>query len=625
MQNFFQQPIRVKIPRSLVIGIMLMIFTLGYIITPYWVLVNNPWMALLIVTIVSSTGAAWAYVSSAQLRLDIRPGGMLLFAINLLLLFGLNYRTLFSAISWRGDESFHISRSMILYNLINPYWLAVGVCLGLLFLFLCLKAPRWAAILFITVVLILVTVYLSYPVFKNFIKSPLIFLRYPFISYWAGAVLLRILGSFSDVHQEIYFRIIPFLAATLLVTQASRKYLSTQPMITLLAGVAFASIPLLYYYESIYYLEMPALFLMLVACMQLEELLQAPLDQLRQNPAWYALILVGFIKETALPFLAAVLLLRLVMTLWRAWHQHFGRQAQDGTTQVSPWQLVRQELLIAFSVLFPNILYLALHIISPLGRGFSLQLANIWQPVTYQALGNAFRQQYGPLLLLFLVGILLLVRNKKTFLALALTGLFLLYPVFHSLDTPHYIGYSRFNLFNLAPMLVGATVVLDHLLGEGSRFLRQRKLMTGVLLASIILINLWMSPINADGTKQPMWGNYVFDTSEHYYPYPEVLTWLKTRNMKGTILFAGRTYPYPVGFYFAKIGWKTGFELTKTPPLNDETGDLAQSLHYAEKKNHKIVVYQLKGFQVPDLPLKKFSFKHRKVFCNLAHCLLVIH
>jgi hypothetical protein len=95
--------------------------------------------------------------------------------------------------------------------------------------------------------------------------------------------------------------------------------------------------------------------------------------------------------------------------------------------------------------------------------------------------------------------------------------------------------------------------------------------------------------------------------------------------MKGTILFAGRTYPYPVGFYFSKIGWKTNIELTKTPPLVDETADLAQSLHYAAEKNHNIVVYQLKGFQLPDLPLKEFSFKHREVFCNMAHCLLVFH
>jgi hypothetical protein len=146
MQNFFQQPIQVKIPRSLVVGILLMIFTLGYIITPYWLLVGNPWIALLIVTLISITGAAWAYASSAQLRLDIRPGIMLLFVFFVLLLFGLNYRTLFSAIGWRGDEDFHIGRSVALYGLINPYWLTVGICLGLLFLFLCLKAPRWAAL-----------------------------------------------------------------------------------------------------------------------------------------------------------------------------------------------------------------------------------------------------------------------------------------------------------------------------------------------------------------------------------------------------------------------------------------------------------------------------------------------
>jgi len=40
-----------------------------------------------------------------------------------------------------------------------------------------------------------------------------------------------------------------------------------------------------------------------VVCLNIRSLLRDDYQMIRQNPAWYALILIGFIKETTLPFL----------------------------------------------------------------------------------------------------------------------------------------------------------------------------------------------------------------------------------------------------------------------------------------------------------------------------------
>jgi hypothetical protein len=50
----------------------------------------------------------------------------------------------------------------------------------------------------------------------------------------------------------------------------------------------------------------------------------------------------------------------------------------------------------------------------------------------------------------------------------------------------------------------------------------KKKLISLLLAVVIILVNLWMSPINGMAPKAIM-GVYIGDTAEHYYPYREAL------------------------------------------------------------------------------------------------------
>ena len=51
----------------------------------------------------------------------------------------------------------------------------------------------------------------------------------------------------------------------------------------------------------------PAVLLMAIVAFHAEALLFDEVHEVLQHPAWVALVLIGFIKETALPFLAAFL------------------------------------------------------------------------------------------------------------------------------------------------------------------------------------------------------------------------------------------------------------------------------------------------------------------------------
>lgn len=74
--------------------------------------------------------------------------------------------------------------------------------------------------------------------------------------------------------------------------------------------MAVATIPTIFYYSSITYLEMPAVMLMTIVCLRIEPLARNDTSAIKQDVGWYALILLGFIKETTLPFILMFLAYR---------------------------------------------------------------------------------------------------------------------------------------------------------------------------------------------------------------------------------------------------------------------------------------------------------------------------
>ena len=146
-----------------------------------------------------------------------------------------------------------------------------------------------------------------------------------------------------------------------------------------------------------------------------------------------------------------------------------------------------------------------------------------------------------------------------------------------------------------------------------------------MLAGTFVVANLWMSPINWDGTKKPFWGVSMADTAEHYYPYREALTWLKTNHEDDRILFTGMHYPYiSFAFYFGKLEWEPNHEIVLTEKTEDYRAVLSQALAQASADNFEVVLYQVAGNQIPQIA-DSHNFVQEKIFKNDAHTLVVFY
>jgi hypothetical protein len=246
------------------------------------------------------------------------------------------------------------------------------------------------------------------------------------------------------------------------------------------------------------------------------------------------------------------------------------------------------ELPIVILTLLPLMFYLILRGTLTDVRGFSPNTSNLFNISIYPVLYRSFTEQFGVFILFFIAGCILLILNKEYFVVFFYILTFLFIPLFHVVDNIAYTGYSRFNLFILPVVLAGASIALKKLM-ESNKFLC-------VLIAcAVITINLWSSPVYPDGSKQPLWGNYFVDESEHYYPYQETLTWLKRTYPDSHILFASGNYSYSYEFYFNQLNWHPdcGFSDNNEIEKGAEIDTLSHVLAKAKEGSYAVVVYQI--------------------------------
>jgi hypothetical protein len=442
------------------------------------------------------------------------------------------------------------------------------------------------------------------------IKESILF-RYPYINYWFFALLPRLALTLSaEPYYEILFRVIPFIASVALVCICQIYFLRPEKPLDLLWGCAVATIPLVFYYSSILYLEQSAIVLMTLVCFNIKDLFHEDFTKLKQNPFWYALILIGFIKETTIMFLLGVVFWRFVAFLIR-------RRTESANVESFRRGLI-QEIKIALATLLPAVLYLFLRSFQTRNRAFSPDIANLARPDILRAIGQSFIDQMGLFLILFLAGSFLLLRKKEYLVFSFFASLFLVYPLFFALDAAGYAGYSRFNLYSLPPVLATAGILIRELADK-------RRLFSLGLAAGLIFVNLWMSPINWDGTKEPLWGVYMADTAEHYYPYREAMEWLKTNHENDRILFTGMYYPYiSFAFYFGKLDWTPNHEIVLTEKTEDYGALLSEALMKANADDFDVILYQIAGDQIPQI-VDAQNFVQEKIFRNDAHTLVVYY
>ena len=633
MRHFYL-PSTIKLSRYFVTTLLFSFFALNFIITPYWMLASSVQNLFIILLITFGLGVLWSLNSGAdvEIKFDIRHLGGI--ALAFLLVIALNCKTLASVIPWRGDEDFHLLKTLNLVERIPGSWYLIGFLLFGLILYLVWKQSYLA--IFVGL-LTIVSAYLLFGLANPFIGLDEGFLtRYPFGNYWIYSIIPKVATLIVNPYQEVLYRIIPAFSVAALswIILSDRKNV---PLFVLMIWLfVIITMPILFYYASIEYLELPAVYLMLIVCSQINDLVKGDVHSLKNNPGWYALILMGFIKETVLPFLGCFLLIRLIYSLSQWRNGGTFRKSKKIYTKLDRAMLrnLLNELLIAFSVLFPVVLYLYLRAISEaVTRSFTLNLFNLLDPKIYFVIGQALVDQIGIFLLFFFLGCVLLIHNKQNLSFLFFISSALVTLLFFSIDCKLFIGYSRFNLFLLPPILMGSKKFIDQLLTHN-------KVMNLGLALLAIAANLFQSPINFDGTKKPLWGSYLIDTAEHYYPYKDALSWLKEKHTNEEILIAGAYYPYDaLDFYFNQLNWQPKYTQVLEKNLYPANGltcvpnnvsdlsnyeDVLGVLARAEKDGYHVILYHLIGDRIPQLEHNN-HFRLEKVIRNEAHVLLIYY
>lgn len=599
---------------------LFIIFIIGFIATPYWQVPDTRLEKISLLGITLLGGVIWVLVSSGRCQLQIKRKDILLFLAIVLAAGLLSYLTIQSVIPWRGDEDLHLGRTIRAFRSFRPEILVLFSVILISIILFSRSKPLASLLLLGFVLSMIVILNIQY---RPLIKPDEQFLiRYPFFNYWLYMAIPTIFSIFGKERLEFLYRIIPLVSSAGIAFLFAKKIQNTSryPVIVLWV-LSVLSMPLIYYYSSIYYLEPLAIFLMCVVAVNIDRLVKATSSEIKTIPAWYAFLLIGFIKETTAVFIFTFIVIRWLYQFKPIYSHWILKKINPHSIKTSYKEIILNEISITYSVLFPLIFYLFLrNSLVEIGRQYSVNIVNLFRFDTYQLFLRAFFDQFGFIIALWVVGIILFFYKKKFIKAAFTLILGCLVPLFFALDQWIYIGYSRFNLFMVPAILLAATFVIQWLNSKKSFFVY-------LLLVITITINILISPINLDGTKRPFWGNYNYDTSEHYYPFDAAFKYLKQKQVYN-IFISGMTYPYYYKFYLAKYNL-TAKVNEKVAPTN-EVMSLEDAVTYATTKEFDAVIYPiLKDIRQPDndqeIEIKKDIYGYStKQICNLAHCLLVL-
>jgi len=603
-----------SIPRSFIATLLASIFALGFLITDYWNIPGFPVLksVLLIGTIL--IGAAWSWIGSDQKEIVIRPRSLIYLAVLILVALVLNFRPLVGDLAWRGDEDHHFLFVLNLYRVIETipwYYVVLTLVTWVLILYLSWYKPRIA----------LPFGLISLALLLHFYPHGFGSLRYPFFNYWVYYLAMLPATVFIGPYHEALLRIVPFLSALTLAWIFQRTIIKKMEPLSLILGGTILLIPSVYNYSTILYLEMPAVLLMTLACLQCESLLTRDFHEVKKHIGWYALILIGFIKETTLPFLLIFVGCRWVVRLWGRIKSrkkaNRSVELETANPNLSLIHFFKGEVAFSFVSLLPIFYYLVFRGIYYHGRTYQFHPSNLFNPAVARVFVQSLFDQFGLFILLFIAGcVILIIKRKYPSLFFSLLYFFG-YCLYLILEQKKYIGYSRFNLFLLPVLLTGSFILIQEIL-------KKRKLIAYLLVVLTLITSILLTPILRDGTRLPGWGNYFFDTGEHYYPVEEAMSWLKEKDPDGNILFAGLYYKYTYSFYLDKLNWVPEVVDLFLSDIENQDDDLnlKNALIEAEKKGYNNVLFFILGDKVPQLP-ENSPYYEAMVFKNLAHKIVI--
>jgi hypothetical protein len=578
---------------SLTFVLLFIVFDLAFLVSPYWKLAHAPRMQLVSLCLTIILGVVWAWLSSQRIApCPVRWEPRVL-AIAAFIALALNIRALMSALPWKGDEDYHIS--MVLLQIeYNPFlsrqlWplLALGLMWSVL---LWLARARTDVDVRLVGACCVVAGVQAWFLWAS-PQATFGISRYPnFVNVIWAFITLPFLWMF-DRPPEILMRLPVLLSVTGILWLCMKQAALPGLLPRMLFGAAIATLPLFHFYSSILYLEMPLVFLMILVLRSDSILTDVP-TQLKGSGPWLGLLLMGFIKETALPFLLCVFAVRM-------WHQ-----VRNVRQRESFFHVLRDEASIAFSLFAPIAFYLFWRH-SESVRPYSPQIAHLIDYQLYAIMVTALIEQVGLWLLPALGGVVLLLKNGEDRTGFLSVSIFAAYWVFYLMDLREYVGYSRFNLSFLPLLLLWAQAPFEMLA-------KKSVAVASAIFVLIALSNNVSSPVHWDGIKQSRWGIYLSDGTEEYYPYREALRWINQHHQKKKVLITGLSYNYWMAYYLVP---DVKFRIDYVQPGRRDTDVLREKLRKADREGFSIVLFHVNEPHPPDIQDGE-GFSRVRIFHN---------
>ncbi len=586
----------IEIPRSFVCTGLFVVFFMAFIFVPYWELASEPWQQISLAASTMALGILWPVWSSGSVRLRIARKNLLWLLVVGVALVVISRRALTADIPWRGDEDYHTLRTFECASYIVGHWTPCLALAGVMvFLFFASRAARVTPWMIVAACLLCAGMIAGVGIEA---VRPWTFVRYPYFSKILSAAPVILAQPFwGDRPPEWVLRVVPFAAAAGVAWLPMTMLRESPRWARVGLALVIGTLPLILYYSSLLYLEMPAVLLMTIVCFRAETLLKTPAERLPEELSWYALLLIGFIKETVAPFILVFLVVRYAIQFARI------RKTEDKARAI--WS----EAKVGICVLLPLAVYLVYRTFFSHAREFAPDAANLIDWRLYAVLARAYAQQFGPALLLAAAGLVLLVAKRQWSVLVFFVAAIAADNALHVIDYAGYVGYSRFSLFTAPMLLVSASLALGWTATK-SRWV------TALALIGLLAGNAWLFPLEPDGSRKPGWGDSepYHSVTEWTYPFREACRYISARHPGEGMAFMFEEHSFWLAYY---VNSRTQFEVV----VGRE--GWAKFFGTPADRRARVVLYHLRRGTIAE-ELAEHGYMVEKVFENDAGNKLVV-
>jgi len=397
-------------------------------------------------------------------------------------------------------------------------------------------------------------------------------LRYPASQPWLGAWLWEL--TRGDWGTGVLFgyetlRFMPVLAVLLLgvVLAQEPRWRKAPPALPLLGVLVVATVPTLLYHGTLLYLELALLPPLVLLLRNGRRWLLAEPATIAGGDAWWAALTLGFLKDTGIVAAGILWIARGAtrgLFLWRRGELN--------------WTVVRAEARVAFVVLGPGLLYLALRALHG-SRPYQPHFGNLLDTGLWLQAGSSVGEQFGLLWLPAAAGAVLLAKRGGGARLLAAAVLFGGMWLFHLVEEARWVGPARFNLLLLPAVLTLAWT------GLGALLHRRTLILAGLL--GLLVGNALLSPVDATG-QRAVWGG----SGERWYGFTDCLIEMRKLRPGARFALANTPYPYGIGMTQQRIDWWA--DAANLPVLDPANAlvTLRASLEQAGRGNFDFVIFR---------------------------------